>query len=281
MPQFLTYIPTDKQSPTPEVIEGAGLSRVVLGQHLEHGRLGAGAGPDGKTGVVFVDWPTGSRPESEQMRVGYYKDAQKWWKCADGAFWLGVYTDRPMPGPDDLARPKQLGGHLVELGDGNEWIVPAATAVPSRRVLTPEGAEAREPVSGYEQFSEMAGDFYRAWYEWLSKIDSTDDEETPPAFEYARETTDALLYEALAVNYRVTEWHVLALGLLTDTTEQDVMLATIDWPRRQRILTALADAEKKTESVDTPTGPTTGSGETDSVPPPTETSPSTPNSGGD
>jgi len=115
MPGFLYYLPGEARKLTREELDEVGLTYAFDRNPTSNG---CRAGPGGKSGMVLASGDT---------KVGYYPDQQTWKRIpgnkADA--WVGIYADSP-PGPDDLARDKQLDGHLVELSDGHKWLIPKA-----------------------------------------------------------------------------------------------------------------------------------------------------------
>ena len=89
------------------------------------------AGPNGEPGVVCMapEAEPAATVESQEgdddgiqvaavaTELGFFPDRQTWVDC--GEFWLGWETENP-PGPDDLLRPRPVGGEGVALGDGRD-----------------------------------------------------------------------------------------------------------------------------------------------------------------
>lgn len=104
-----------------DVSNHAKLDAIGLGQ-LKSGAnfMGTRAGPDGKAGVV-ISWYT---PDDPRGPMAFLPDLQTW--TCEGQFHLGFWNDSP-PGPQDFASGR-YAGYPVELGDGKQWIMPAATS---------------------------------------------------------------------------------------------------------------------------------------------------------
>lgn len=113
MAGFLYYLPGVTSHPTLDQLVERGLGYAFEGDRFAGGKP---RGPDGGEGYLVAD------PQRVNL-IGYLKDKQRWVQCGD--VWVGVYTDA-IPGPEDLAREEQLGGHWVKLADGRPWLVPVA-----------------------------------------------------------------------------------------------------------------------------------------------------------
>jgi len=150
-------------------------------------------------------------------------------------YWVGFETAHP-PGPQDLARVKQLAGHLVEMGDGKLWLVPAArrwspddsgeptwsVALPAARGLNAEGRW----VSG-----EVVPRHRPLWDHVVrvqQMLDAMAGGATEVDFDLAAECEMCVV--ALAANYRVGAVEVGTLGLLTSEVIFPVIAALTDMP---------------------------------------------------
>ena len=195
--------------------------------------------------------------------VGIWPDRQTWRRLPrPGApdappVWIG-YTNDARPGPDDLARPEQLDGHLVTLADGRPWLVPKArrwvgidgggsiqyaTAVP--RVSELDDAGAWQPgriVDRFAPFWQIAAD----WLEHVGVAAAAAEEEAGEG-ETARLAFDfdglhEAAVSALAINYRIGPLEVSMLGLLTTATPAAVLDAAADVPGYLQLLKKTAAA---------------------------------------
>lgn len=196
----------------------------LRGAALTH--IGVSAGPGGKRGLIAA------AEVADATRVGYYPDAQRWRPVANEAYWQGFYRDDP-PGPADLARSEQIGGHTVTLADGNDWLVPVArsfpagTRLPRALVLGPDGQLVMEALPRYAEISADAERVFAAFIEQDESLSYQD------LWDIAA--------RALAINYRLGPWELSALRLLDTNNVQDVLSALIDMPS---ILEAM-EAKKK------------------------------------
>lgn len=177
-------------------------------------------------------------------RVGYYDDKQRWRKLPGSEVCVGVFRD-DLPGPANLARPQQLPGHLVTMGDHRQWLAPIArgwnadmnnpgwfNALPRRSTLNDEGEWVRgDVVESYADLWTIA----EAWNDEVRRQFSTadvpeTDEPITIQFEFADVHSSALT--ALSANYRLGAAEADLLGLLSERSASDVLFALIDWPTR-------------------------------------------------
>jgi len=174
-------------------------------------------GPSGGGGVIV-----GVTSE----RLGFDQSAQTWRKLPGGKVWFGWWNDAP-PGPEDLQRTEQLPGHLVKLRDGREWLVPLARAwsdsgyspkIPAAIDFDESGKLCRGKVEPQYRDLEDAASSYADFFFDGGSVD--------------REQLLKWSCDALAVNYRISRYEALALGLFDDQflAAQDVLRAAIDWP---------------------------------------------------
>ena len=174
-------------------------------------------------------------------------DEQEWQKAPvlvdpyDGAgYWIGWQKDAP-PGPEDLARPKQLPGHFVEFGDVKKWLVPVARryyegpAGMTWRPTLPSPKRLKADGSGWEEGA--IREEYRRLWEHAERIIAIfvaaaaaekEGKKSDVAFTYSEEA-DALV-EALALNYCVGAVEISALGLLSSDCIIPALNAIVDVP---------------------------------------------------
>lgn len=237
--RFLYYAPAATDTPD---LAALGLDDVLGGAALD--RRQVEGGPDGQRGVVFA---LAEPPGRTAAPVGYYPAAQTWTPCDDGAWWLGVYTDRA-PGPDDLARPRLLDGHRVTLADGRPWLIPrarAASLVQGQPVVVPALPQrvyfhrpGITPVDDYLAFEATAEQLWREHF---------DASVTPDC---ARWPSDAAA--ALGLNYRVGTWEIDALSLLTTTNLHEIIEAVLDLKTLCEMLEAASPEKKSAASSSSP-----------------------------
>jgi len=192
------------------------------------------AGPGGASGSFLAPLA----PGRTTPRLGYYPDSQRWEKVLDEPeFWIGVDREYP-PGPEDLARPRRIAGHRVELADGAEYEIPVirslrGTRLPQDLYHRADRQLALEVKPGYRDLWEQTAEVWDLFF----------DPAAPKELAFER-----ILYHSLAflsINYRYADREQSALRLVDTGNWQDVLFAAIDGP-------FYADAEKKTAADDSP-----------------------------
>jgi hypothetical protein len=231
--QFLYFIP-DRTNAPPEVLAELGIA-AVLGCPAATGYIDAG--PSGAGGVLVaasVGPPTA---------LAFRKDRWRWIPRHDAAepakviYHLGV--PQPPPGPEDLARPEMLAGKAIILADGREWIVPLAryydggTPLGRRVTLDEAGNEVLGVLEARRGLWEAACE---VWEEFVAQqaLDSESQGQAVATDRKAREGGMTLLRAkqiasmALGANYRVGEFEVSALGLLSTENIHAALAAMAD-----------------------------------------------------
>ncbi len=193
-PMTLAHLPEDLQSQ----FKDASLERGTIPK-----------GPQGGPGELFC--VSGSRE-----RLGVNKETQTWVevKCSH---WIG-FDNSDRPTPKDLQRTKLVSGTPVELGDGNQWVIPAVhfygNSLPKAYRLV-DGNLRLVPLSGFEEISAEA-DY---WFETLLKIQRAEEATFKPGDLFRFFTG------LLAINYRVGEVEV---GCGTDLlTNNDQLITSV------------------------------------------------------
>lgn len=213
MGQFIYFIP-GQTNDTGNVVADAGLADRVGDNRCASG----GQGPDGAAGV-FV---------SPNSTTAFYKPDEQTWSgtFGDAGYWIGFARD-DRPGPADLVRPRQMRGALVELLDGNEWLIPAAVHAPCS-LTQKNGQVVQTPLELSQRLwaiiTDIGPQFLKPESEGLLFVDCL-----------------PVVAELLAVNYRVSpdpEQEVSALELISTDNVNAVLLALMDLS---------PEAEKKTE----------------------------------
>lgn len=250
MANFLYFFPAQNKAlqSAADLPANTGLPTILKGCTFDN-RGVENNGPGGQNGWLIAPHPTG---DGVQSRTGVYLDTQTWMPVEDAegkqTHWVGWETDNP-PRPADVARAKQTTGHMVELGDDHEWIVPVVEAfVPNKEIphtqwervsgfitlpqtmtLDAKGDVTMKVKPGHEELADEAG-----W--WVDTFWQSKD------YLYARYATFAI--RLLAVNYCVGRAEVNALGLLEKSyaVAQKVIMAAIG----ATDLIAQMDAQKKT-----------------------------------
>lgn len=234
-------------------------------------------GPAGAGGVVLGD---ASLVAPDRCR--YQAEAQQWCATDLAGLHCGRWLDAPAPGPEHLARPDQLGGHLVELADRQRWLVPIArgwleedgelrwyVALPQRLERTGGAWQRGSVLPRYARLWQIAEQWEQRWAAGVAAaMAGAGDDPAGAAGELLAvelSVSDAadLACEVLAANYRITATEVSLLGLLADATPAAVLDALIDRPTR------IAWAKKKYAAApDSPSTPDGAPGSTPATDPP-------------
>ena len=255
---FLYYLPDVSQAAADAAIATHLLHAIDPRRRTVRGVTG---GPDGGAGVIVAD--------ARIDEVGYFRDRQTWHCMIAEHVHVGHFTDRPLPGPADLARAKLLDGFDVTLADGNPWHVPVARAwadldgetflyrnnFPQRSRLDPETGQwvRGDVLPEYADLWQTA----EAWWEtrYAAAADAEADE-TADAVTVRFDFDDAhhRAVDALAANYRLGPVEVSLLGLLTESLVVEVLDVLIDQP------TLIAWGKKKATAGRPPDGSATDAG---------------------
>jgi hypothetical protein len=237
MAGFLYFIPGASAGLDAKAIAAARLAGVLCEGPIvqQHTLRGPGGGP----GVVAA-------VSSEPSSVRFAPDRQQWQQA--GGYWIGI--EEPAPGPEELARKKQLDGHLLELGDGQKWLCPAA------RFHVLDGGEIRwqralprkmQWIDGRWQPGPVVPSCAALWETaaawWNLRM------EVASAQTAAEPWDDDRVHNAaagcLAANYRLGPAEISRLGLFESDTARDVLDALVDLPT---VLALGAELQKKTAS---------------------------------
>lgn len=208
------------------------------------------AGPSGTIGTVVVfhdaDKPAG------RAECGYFPEKQDWVKCAGGKYWCGKTKGETIE-PEVLRREDGAPGIRVRLGDGNEWEIARAVQPNGRKSLTrkivinEDGTVAKGAV--VDRFAEFDREAEKFFYEWMASVEG----ERP--MEYMLPDLMALASLALQTNYRIgRDEAVNLLGLFDEENMWQTCLAAVSVPTILAMADADADAQKKTDEPDTPSG---------------------------
>lgn len=220
--------------------EGQTLQSAGLTDHAEGaencGRIPTG--PDGGSGLLYW-W----RSPGVNYDIGFRPDSQTWIPAvprgdlAAGRYWVGIERNAT-PEPIELQRRSGVDGYRVRLGDGHEWIIPAARYCPQDVRLASDGGIELQVQDKYREF----WDGSLRWVELLLSI-----EEGQTALQIGPQEWGYLTL-ALSINYRITPELASELRLFSTSNVLHVVQATIDGQ-----LAALVEQQKKsTETVSTP-----------------------------
>ncbi len=246
---FLYFI-EGKNTVTKADLEAAGLAYAFDGPFSFRE---AGTGP-GAAGVVV----------GVGENIGFYPDRQTWLPIpgSPGVF-LGFEIAETKPKPADLARTEQIDGYVVELADGESWLVPVARCFPEGSMLPmamtigPDGKVVKEALP---KFAAACRDAERLWDFFRSENGMLNEDETVEPLDDSE--MFALAAGVLALNYRVGPAEVSALRLLTTKNIKRILWCFVDAPGYLAVQTARADAdaEAKKNDADTPDGEDSHSG---------------------
>lgn len=252
MRSFLYFVP-NKNTLTPDEAAALGLAYALDGS-IECRQV-TGSGPAGQQGVVCVH-----AEKYDAGQLAYYPKTQEWRQIPGSEVWVG-HAKGELPGPEDLARTKQLDGQRVELADGRAWIVPVARSYSESNIAgdaelywgvnLPQklqlAADGRWVTSGVVEKYAALWELAEAWNRCRFQQMTADDIQR---FNVQGQIDATVL--VLQANYRLGRVEASLLGLFTD----DLVLAVLD---------ALIDlhtwnqyAKKKMETMPTP--PTSGGG---------------------
>jgi len=186
MSRFQIFIPGS------EVLTADQLAGVGLGDLIANAAVQRSDGPDGVG--ALVSWPvpgdsvTGYKPHEQT-----WLPAVKSGEFEAGRYWVGIWNERP-PVPKDLQRQYRYNGKPVELNDGNEWLIPRATDLPTDMILADDGTWKFEVQRQFHDFWIEAG----VWQEKLTASDNEND-----TFLWT-EISDYIV-KALKLNYMLTD----------------------------------------------------------------------------
>ena len=134
MGECLYFLP-GVQANVGRAFDESGLADRFDGQ--EFSRAGWENGPGDQSGIAI---------NRGGHKLLYKPDVQVWaGPFNDGKYWVGFYTE-DRPGPNDLRRPHQIDGTLVELLDGREWLIPAWRLAPMALTMGMDRQVIHEPL---------------------------------------------------------------------------------------------------------------------------------------
>lgn len=233
---FLYFLP-DCDTQTPD-LAAYGLTYAFDGPPV----LMEGQKHEGRPGMLACS-------QQDEQRLRYDANRQTWVQAPGGRYYIGWWLEEGVPTPENLLRPNAMGGDLVELADGNLWLVPKlrvyetsigfTCALPTKVALNDDGEWQQGSVlAPYKRLDSIAD---RLLEGMLAAEDSRlSDEERPPRL--TRVESLDLACEILAVNYRVSrlELSEACLGVLAlDHSLRAILKAASDFAAMEK------DAKKK------------------------------------
>jgi hypothetical protein len=187
-----------------------------------------GRGPDDGEGLFIAP--------GDGKGLGRARADLSWMNPPDTAWWIGSSGGGD---PAVLEHEDQIDGHLVKLGDGREWLIPAArsfgrgSVLPESMILGPDGKTwVGEPLARFAQISTRAERVELAFRGTLP-----DDAEPLDMTQEGAE----IVVDALALNYRISALEVSVLRLLTGPIIARCLWALVDGPT----LEAVAEEAKR------------------------------------
>mgnify|MGYP000364328152 CR=1 FL=1 len=222
MNSYLLFLPNAKNRAT--ALQEASLSSVAGGEKW----FESPSTPSDEPGL-FCAWGDPKNPANDVALV-YDPSRQTWKRGPGGKWWLGIQNDR-RPGPNDLRRANQIGGKLVTLADGNEWVMPNVISLPAVFDLDDNGNEVKRTRDEWRHIEERAG--------WALGV----------LVESARSrlmdesTCRRYVGEMLSVNYRVTPEIAYLLGLIDSETWVVAMASTVDAERMLKLRAEILSGE--------------------------------------
>jgi len=222
----IAYFLAKRQGVSREDLERFGLAGVSGGMGPQS--ISTSKGPSGQGGVLLSFSKETPRPST----------AREWRKAVRGDFWLGFDPEDP-PGPEDLARPRQVAGHLVTMRGGGQWMIPVArsfpigTALPQIIVLDESGKVTTETVPEYVDVSRKAERIWSALSQALADCAerrAAGEEDAQALWSISLQERFEIAVEALSVNYRVEADEVSLLKIMEDAHQDQILHALIDWP---------------------------------------------------
>lgn len=188
---------------------------------------GSSLGPDAGTRGLLLAPRTG-------VATVYAPDRQRWTRLPGGAVWIGARLGAT---PADFARPTQLPGTPVVLGDGQYWSIPVANplvpscALPACEVLSEEGGWELEVKAEYHDLSLRAADL-------AAEVRAGVLAGGPATVRMGEGAFRALVGDVLALNYDLTLLEFMALRVLDPACYPAVVSAFLDLPAMIALLVA-------------------------------------------
>lgn len=241
MSQILYYISSDSGTTELKALKkrlsdpALGLTHIVadIATHRPCKRGPCENGP----GLVFTLKQHYVKEGAEPSLCGYHPDRQRWISCNNGAFCIGIETDRTAPRPIDLGRPDPLAGHLVKLdggtADDEQFSIPysrnfsSVEVLPKSMGIGPDGAFCMgEVLYQFKTFSDLCGKLSLEFWTARGFYDAAPDEIEQMTYEAGWN----LIAIALGFNYQLSVYEVSLLELINDQNYPACIEAMCDWP---------------------------------------------------
>ena len=192
-------------------------------------------GPGGKACTLW-------QYRSASKRLLYKPEQQTWSESLTGGYWTGFYNDEK-PTEQELRRDVQLAGHLIELGNGEKWLIPVArfisggSRLPQSLILGSNGELVTETLP---EFAAFGCKVEKLWQDFENEMNQVEAEPLVDAKQRWQ-----LAVEALRLNYFVGADEVNALRLLTTKNLNEIMAAILAVPSWVKMANDNQDAKKK------------------------------------
>lgn len=210
---FQIFLP-HKRGGDPALLIDVGLADFVAGAEF----VDVGKGPTEEPGAL-VAWR-----KPGHVQIGYQPAKQTWLPAvprasedlAAGRYWIGFWNGNDSPcTPRDLARPYPQPGSTVRLGDGADWLLPAAKQLDSQMKLADDGTWRFEVQRRFHGFFLE----YVKWFQFFA----TAEEGTQFSFGDAAD----FVLAGLRINYRLPAEAASQLELFSKETINAAMRAIL------------------------------------------------------
>lgn len=176
-------------------------------------------------------WRKMPRPGQEDVYIGYWRDSP--------------------PGPDDLKRSNQLGGYLLKLADGRQWMIPVV------RLFDETAGELRSNLPSYIDVDDSGnpkpGQVVPLYaHLWDLTAPFAEQMLSDSANEVANEDIYKAARTLLQANYVVDMIEIAQAKVLTnEQMAHNIVAVAVDWPTYLRWKEV---SKKKTPSLVTASG---------------------------
>lgn len=177
---------------------------------------------------------------SNAIGVRYEPENQVWHPVSDGVH-VGWWKDG-VPTPDEMLAPKTArDGVPIRLADGRQWMIPVVrfitgdTGLPA--ILRWDCRTGKARTENSPRYVELVNLCDRIFAAEVGRDQAA----------YSLEELFRLGTLALAVNYRVREAEVSALGLLDTSNLRDIADAVLDGPNLRKLMSELNSKKNESE----------------------------------
>ena len=220
----MLYFIEELHSANQETLKKHGLDRLLPNNFSTRE---CGKGPGNKRGIAVGD------PEFGKI---LYNDANQSWSPRFGfpGTYVGVNCNPVTPA--QLARDKQVSGPMVELLDGNKWMVPQLREWREGDAEIPFVYECKlptvlkqSPTTGAFVSGPVTPSYRELWEESLAISEDMAKRSKNSRYEIDSDRLDRFVAGLLSVNYRVSAAEIGLLGLIDVNLYRDIIWAALDW----------------------------------------------------